>query len=200
MARWRRRLRTSPDAHLDHAYTLSPGHGVCHAQQPSGKLVLSQLDEESRAVSQPSAPSAVVARQRMQADPPMHLEANGDTSRSRGGVPLRAPTREEGCTVCRVNVHITAPAMCDGLVPETCCFFVKSARYPLSCERDDAYCDMKLSRKLAETTCRRNLTHTISRTRIFTGIPICKHPSIPAGGFSCTHQWFGGGTRYVLPP
>jgi hypothetical protein len=145
----------------------------------------------SRAVSHPSAPSAVVARQRMQADPPMHLEANGDTSRSRGGAALRASTREDGCTVCGVNVPITAPAMCDGLVPETCCF-VKSA-----CARhDDAYCDMKLSRRLAETTCRRNLTHTISLTRIFTGIPYAKIPASRPVGFSCTRQWFGGGTNY----
>jgi hypothetical protein len=114
--------------------------------------------KKSRAVSQPSAPSAVVARQHMQPDPPMHLEANGDTSRAVGGAPLRASTQYQGdgSTVCGVGVHITAAAMCDGgLVPETCCCFVKSAcaRY-LSCERDDAYCDMKLSKRVADVTCR----------------------------------------------
>jgi hypothetical protein len=34
------------DAHLGHAYTLSPEHGAGHALKPSGRLVLFRLDEE----------------------------------------------------------------------------------------------------------------------------------------------------------
>ena len=76
--------------------------------------------KKSRAVWQPSAPNAVVARQRMQPNPPMHLKANGDTSRADGGTPLRASSasRRNGCTVCGdgvQSVHIAAAAMCESV-------------------------------------------------------------------------------------
>jgi hypothetical protein len=109
--------------------------------------------KKSRAVWQPSAPNAEVARQRMQPNPPVHLKANGDTSRADGGTPLSgrrpcqggmaAPFAETACKVCTLRRRPCVNP-CDGRpVPETCCF-VKSARY-FCCDRDDAYCDMKPS-------------------------------------------------------
>jgi len=52
-----------------------------------------------------------------------------------------------------------------------------------------------VKKELAETTCRPNLTHTISLTRIFTGMPDAKIPASRQVGFlACASG--GGGTKY----
>ena len=52
-----------------------------------------------------------------------------------------------------------------------------------------------VKKELVETTCRRNLTHTISLTRIFTGMPDAKIPASRQVGFlACASG--GGGTKY----
>lgn len=103
---------------------------------------------------------------------------------------------ESACTSRR------RPCVGVALVPETCCF-VKSARY-LSCECDDVYCDMKLSKSggWQNITCRQKLTRPhlayVARQSDFhwDGEMRCTDPSTPAGGFSCTRQRFAGGTNY----
>jgi hypothetical protein len=128
IARWR------PGAHLGQAYTLSPDHrvGQSHNWMPSRGLVLSRPDEQvarrfSAECTECSGSKTAHANRPSNAPRGQWGHEPCGWWSAAQGVDLR----RGGCTVCGVSLkraHITASAMCDGFVPETCCF-VKSARY-----------------------------------------------------------------------